>query len=52
MTAPRGRWDEGVPESITTTWEFAVAQARMIHPIRSTFTFASRNDRYPAISKL
>jgi transposase-like protein len=33
---------KGLPESITTTWEFAVMQTCIIHLIRNTFKFASR----------
>ena len=33
---------KGLPESITTTWEFAVVQTCIIHLIRNTFKFASR----------
>lgn len=33
---------KGLPESITTTWEFAVVQTCVIHLIRNTFKFASR----------
>lgn len=35
---------KGLPESITTTWEFAVVQTCIIHLIRNTFKFASRKD--------
>lgn len=33
---------KGLPESITTTWELAVVQTCIIHLIRNTFRFASR----------
>lgn len=33
---------KGLPESITTTWEFATVQTCIIHLIRNTFRFASR----------
>lgn len=33
---------KGLPESITTTWEYAVTQTCIIHLIRNTFRFASR----------
>lgn len=33
---------KGLPESITTTWEFAVVPTCIIHLIRNTFKFASR----------
>jgi Transposase and inactivated derivatives len=33
---------KGLPESITTTWEFAITQTCIIHLIRNTFRFASR----------
>ena len=33
---------KGLPESITTTWEFAVVQTCIIHLIRNTFKFAAR----------
>ena len=33
---------KGLPESINTTWELAVAQTCIIHLIRNTFKFASR----------
>lgn len=33
---------KGLPESITTTWEFATVQTCIIHLIRNTFKFASR----------
>jgi len=33
---------KGLPESINTTWEFAVVQTCIIHLIRNTFKYASR----------
>ncbi|WP_295127336.1 IS256 family transposase [uncultured Leifsonia sp.] len=41
---------KGLPESITTTWEFAVVQTCVIHLIRNTFKFASR-EYWEQISK-
>lgn len=32
----------GLPESITTTWEFAVVKTSIVHLIRNTFRFALR----------
>jgi putative transposase len=34
----------GLPESITTTWQYATVQARILHLIRNTFRYASRKD--------
>ena len=33
---------KGLPESITTTWSFAQVQACILHLIRNTFHYASR----------
>ena len=33
---------KGLPESISTTWEFTITQTCIIHLIRNTFRFASR----------
>lgn len=33
---------KGLPEAITTTWEYATVQTCIIHLIRNTFRFASR----------
>jgi transposase-like protein len=41
---------KGLPESITTTWEYATVQACILHLIRNTFRYASRKD-WDAISK-
>jgi transposase-like protein len=35
---------KGLPESITTTWQFAQVQACILHLIRNTFRYASRRD--------
>ena len=35
---------KGLPESITTTWEYATVQACILHLIRNTFRYASRRD--------
>jgi putative transposase len=35
---------KGLPESITTTWQFATVQACILHLIRNTFRYASRKD--------
>jgi putative transposase len=35
---------KGLPESITTIWSFAQAQACILHLIRNTFRYASRKD--------
>lgn len=34
---------KGLPESVTTTWEYAVVQTCVIHLVRNTFRYASRN---------
>jgi transposase-like protein len=35
---------KGLPESITTTWQYASVQACILHLIRNTFRYASRRD--------
>jgi len=35
---------KGLPESITTTWQYAQVQACILHLIRNTFRYASRRD--------
>jgi putative transposase len=35
---------KGLPESITTTWEYATVQACILHLIRNTFRYASKRD--------
>ncbi len=35
---------KGLPESITTTWQYATVQACILHLIRNTFRYASRKD--------
>ncbi|GAC1594668.1 MAG: IS256 family transposase [Acidimicrobiales bacterium] len=35
---------KGLPESITTTWEYASVQTCVIHLIRNTFRYAARQD--------
>jgi transposase-like protein len=35
---------KGLPESITTTWQYATVQACILHLIRNTFRYASRRD--------
>ncbi|HVU60694.1 MAG TPA: IS256 family transposase [Mycobacteriales bacterium] len=35
---------KGLPESITTTWQYAAVQACILHLIRNTFRYASRRD--------
>jgi putative transposase len=35
---------KGLPESITTTWQYATVQACIIHLIRNTFRYTSRKD--------
>jgi len=35
---------KGLPESITTTWQYAQVQACILHLIRNTFRYASRKD--------
>jgi len=35
---------KGLPESITTTWQYAQVQACIPHLIRNTFRYASRRD--------
>jgi transposase-like protein len=35
---------EGLPDSITTTWQFAQVQACILHLLRNTFRYASRRD--------
>jgi transposase-like protein len=35
---------KGLPESITTTWQYATVQACILHLIRNTFGYASRKD--------
>jgi transposase-like protein len=35
---------KGLPESITTTWQYTQVQACILHLIRNTFRFASRRD--------
>lgn len=35
---------KGLPESITTTWPYALVQACVLHLIRNTFRYASRRD--------
>ena len=35
---------KGLPESITTTWQFATVQACILHLVRNTFRYASRRD--------
>ncbi len=35
---------KGVPDSITTTWQYAQVQACILHLIRNTFRYASRKD--------
>jgi transposase-like protein len=34
----------GLPESITTAWEYAQVQACILHLVRNTFRYASRKD--------
>lgn len=41
---------KGLPESITTTWQYATVQACVIHLLRNTFRYSSRRD-WDAISK-
>src|SRR5262249_9511322 len=35
---------KGLPESITTTWQYAQVQACILHLVRNTFRYASRRD--------
>jgi putative transposase len=35
---------KGLPDSITTTWEYATVQACILHLIRNTFRYASKRD--------
>jgi putative transposase len=35
---------KGLPDSITTTWQFAQVQACILHLLRNTFRYASRRD--------
>ena len=35
---------KGLPESITTTWAYAQVQACILHLVRNTFRYASRQD--------
>ena len=35
---------KGLPESITTTWQYAQVQACILHLIRNTFRYASKRD--------
>jgi transposase-like protein len=35
---------KGLPESISTTWQYATVQACILHLIRNTFRYASRKD--------
>lgn len=35
---------KGLPESITTTWQYAQVQACILHLLRNTFRYASRRD--------
>lgn len=35
---------KGLPESITTIWQLATVQTRLIHLVRNTFRYASRAD--------
>jgi putative transposase len=35
---------KGLPESITTAWQYATVQACILHLIRNTFRYASRRD--------
>jgi putative transposase len=41
---------KGLPESITTSWQYAQVQACILHLIRNTFRYASRKD-WEAIAK-
>lgn len=35
---------KGLPDSITTTWQYATVQTCIIHLVRNTFRYASRAD--------
>ena len=35
---------KGLPESVTTTWQYATVQACILHLIRNIFRYASRKD--------
>ncbi|HZN76793.1 MAG TPA: IS256 family transposase [Micromonosporaceae bacterium] len=41
---------KGLPESITTTWQYTQVQACVLHLIRNTFRYASRKD-FDALAK-
>ena len=41
---------KGLPESITTTWQYTQVQACILHLIRNTFRYASRRD-WDALAK-